>query len=243
VFTDYGANVRFDTGLGSLVAIPAPPAGKVRLWSSQFAARNEGPGGFRGWGANPGGLGSNFDGQLKFAGFPVGAPLVGASSVDPPLVSQFYSAPGEDWELDVSAYGGGGTGISWAMFWRDYAGITPARVAPAPGGAVLIPAPAAGRVRVLVVPGIGYDTNQPVVQIHNRDTIIHNYSVSVFYPGLGPPVQSQIFAPANPGDMTEGLVGQPVLGEGAVMTVEQVEATVTTPSMAFACYQDLPLTP
>jgi hypothetical protein len=38
-------------------------------------------------------------------------------------------------------------------------------------------------------------------------------------------------------------IASSILGEGASVGIEQFEATVTTPSMAFACYQDLPLTP
>jgi hypothetical protein len=155
------------------------------------------------------------------------------------------SAPGEAWELDVTALGAGATGILWTVFWRDYEGFTPARVAPGfPAAVPLIPPVLPGRVSALGHPGLVYNSALAMAQFHNRDSVPHTYQLRLFYPGVAAAqYSSAVLGPIAPGDMGETVLPPSVLGPGASVTVEQFEATVTTPSMAFAVYQDLPLTP
>ena len=249
VFSDYGANVRFDVGLGLKVAIPAPPAGKMRLWTGQYPpGAIEGMQRFLGFAADAVQLVGGVGGQLKFAGFPVGAPFAPVGTLSEGVgglnIPQFLSAPGEAWEFDLTSFVPTATGISWNMSWRDFAGFIPVRVAPTfPAVATLIPAVLAGRVSVVGHPGIAATIGNADLTVHNRDTVPHSYRVSRFSPGVAGFIDGGNIGPIAPGDMTFLNIAYPILGEGASVGIEQLEATVTTPSMAFACYQDLPLTP
>jgi hypothetical protein len=169
---------------------------------------------------------------------------VGSISEQQVGVTQFISAPGEVWEVDVAAVGLGATGISWNMSWRDYAGFIPVRVAPTFGAAAtLIPVVLAGRVSVVGHPGLSANPSQGMMVLHNRDTVPHSYRAARFSPGVVAEIDGNSIGPVNPGDMVELNFAFPILGEGASGGIEQLEATVTTPSMCFACYQDLSLTP
>jgi hypothetical protein len=248
VFADFGANVRFDAGLGLRVAIPAPPAGKVRLWTGQYPpGAIEGMQRFLGFAADAGGPAGAVSGQFKFAGLPVGAPVVSLAMISENAslpIQQFISAPGEAWEFDVASFDPPATGISWNMSWRDFAGFIPVRVAPTfPTVATLIPAVLAGRVSVVGHPGIAATIGNSDVTIHNRDTVPHSYRVRRFSPGVVAEIDGNSIGPIAPGDMVSLNIAYGILGEGASVGTEQFEATVTTPSMCFACYQDLPLTP
>ena len=248
VFKDYGANVRFDVGLGLKVAIPAPPAGKMRLWTGQFPpGAIEGMQRFLGFAADAAGLTGAVSGQIKFAGISVGAPVVSVGTVSEGAslpIQQFLSAPGEAWEFDVASFDPPATGISWNMSWRDFEGFIPVRVAPTfPAVATLIPVVLAGRVSVVGHPGIAATINNSDVTIHNRDTVPHRYRVLRFSPGVAGFIDDNSVGPVAPGDMVSLNISYSILGEGASVGIDQFEATVTTPSMAFCCYQDLPLTP
>jgi hypothetical protein len=249
VFKDYGANVRFDVGLGLKVAIPAPPAGKMRLWTGQFPpGAIEGMQRFLGFAADAAGLTGAVSGQIKFAGISVGAPVVSVGTVSEGAslpIQQFLSAPGEAWEFDVASFDPPATGISWNMSWRDFEGFIPVRVAPTfPAVATLIPVVLAGRVSVVGHPGIVAEfSSVPNVIVHNRDTVQHSYRVPQFSPGVAAAIGANTQGPVQPGDMVSLNIAYSILGEGASVGIEQLEATVTTPSMAFCCYQDLPLTP
>jgi len=247
VFKDYGSNRRFDVGTGIKVAMPAPPAGKMRLWTGQYAPVIEGMQRFLGFGANPAGVAGTVSGQLKLAGFPVSAPALSEQTIGDIFigVQLFLSAPGEAWEFDVTSFDPPATGISWGVSWRDFEGFIPVRVAPTfPAVATLIPVVLAGRVSVVGHPGIVAEfSSVPNVIVHNRDTVQHSYRVPQFSPGVAAAIGANTQGPVQPGDMVSLNIAYSILGEGASVGIEQLEATVTTPSMAFCCYQDLPLTP